>query len=111
LSRLAEVPTVDTRATQIERRIEIPVILAALLSLPALFLEDSKSDTAHEVGYIAGFGLWLVFLAEIVVMLAVVPSRSRWLRDHPLDLAIVLLTPPFFLPRSGDSGSCGCSGC
>jgi hypothetical protein len=27
LSRLAEVPMMDTRATQIERRIEIPVIV------------------------------------------------------------------------------------
>jgi voltage-gated potassium channel len=32
-------------------------------------------------------------------MLRVVPDRWRWLRDHPLDVAIVLLTPPF-LPAS-----------
>jgi hypothetical protein len=31
-------------------------------------------------------------------MLRVVPSRGRWLRDHPLDLAIVILTPPFLPP-------------
>jgi voltage-gated potassium channel len=28
-------------------------------------------------------------------MLRVVPDRGRWLRDHPLDLAIVIVTPPF----------------
>ena len=28
-------------------------------------------------------------------MLSVVNSRSRWLRDHPLDVAIIVLTPPF----------------
>ena len=28
-------------------------------------------------------------------MLAVVPSRRRWLAAHPLDVAIVVLTPPF----------------
>ena len=27
------------------------------------------------------------------------PDRRRWLRDHPLELAIVILTPPF-LPAS-----------
>ena len=32
-------------------------------------------------------------------MLAVVPDRGRWLRDHPLEVAIVVLTPPF-LPAS-----------
>jgi voltage-gated potassium channel len=28
-------------------------------------------------------------------MVRVVPDRGRWLRDHPLDLAIVIFTPPF----------------
>jgi hypothetical protein len=28
-------------------------------------------------------------------MLAVVPDRGRYLLRHPIDLAIVLLTPPF----------------
>jgi voltage-gated potassium channel len=32
-------------------------------------------------------------------MLAVVPDRGRWLRTHPLEVAIVVLTPPF-LPAS-----------
>ena len=32
-------------------------------------------------------------------MVYVVPDRGRWLREHPLDLAIVVLTPPF-LPAS-----------
>jgi len=31
-------------------------------------------------------------------MLRVVPDRRRWLRDHPLDLAIIVLTPPFLPP-------------
>jgi voltage-gated potassium channel len=39
--------------------------------------------------------IWLVFLAEMVIMLAVVPDRWRWVRKHPLDVAIVVLTPPF----------------
>jgi voltage-gated potassium channel len=43
--------------------------------------------------------VWLLFLAEVVVMLAVVPDRGRWLRAHPLEAAIVVLTPPF-LPAS-----------
>jgi voltage-gated potassium channel len=39
--------------------------------------------------------IWLAFLAEMILMLSVVDSRSRWLRDHPLDVAIIVLTPPF----------------
>jgi voltage-gated potassium channel len=32
-------------------------------------------------------------------MLRVVDDRRQWLRDHPLEVAIVLLTPPF-MPAS-----------
>ena len=42
---------------------------------------------------------WLAFLGEALIMLKVVPDRGRWLRDHPLEVAIVVLTPPF-LPAS-----------
>lgn len=71
-------------------------MIAALLTLPALLLEDSSAhSTWHTLGYFAGVATWLVFALEFVVMLAVVPSRTRWLRDHPLDVAIVLLTSPF----------------
>jgi voltage-gated potassium channel len=38
--------------------------------------------------------IWLVFVAEVVTMLAVVPNRKVWARTHALDLAIVVLTPP-----------------
>ena len=31
-------------------------------------------------------------------MLAVVDNRWRWVRDHPLEVAIVLCTPPFLPP-------------
>jgi voltage-gated potassium channel len=48
--------------------------------------------------------IWLAFVAEVVIMLRVVPDRGRWLRDHPLDLAIVIFTPPF-LPAARDVSS------
>ena len=41
---------------------------------------------------------WLAFLGEFVLMLAVVPDRGRWIRDHPLEVAIDVLTPPFLPP-------------
>jgi voltage-gated potassium channel len=86
----------NPRALNLERRFEIPVTIAAVLTLPALLLEDSSSrGSLHTIGYIAGFLLWLVFLIDLIVMLAVVDSRPAWIRDHLLDVAIVVLTPPF----------------
>ena len=68
-----------------------------LLVVPVLVLQRTE-DIGEPWRTIADVGdwiTWLVFLAEIVIMLAVVPNRRRWLLTHPLDVAIVVLTPPF----------------
>ena len=41
---------------------------------------------------------WFAFIAEAVLMLRVVDDRWRWVREHPLDVAIILVTPPFLPP-------------
>jgi voltage-gated potassium channel len=85
---------VNPRAQALERRLEWPMIAAALLTLPAIFLEDSHG-LAHTIGVWLGAATWLVFLIEVLAMLWVVDSRWAWVRAHPLDVAIVVLTPPF----------------
>jgi voltage-gated potassium channel len=83
-----------------ERRFEVPVVVAALLVIPVLVIEQSDwGDAWTTVAVIANWLIWFGFLIELVVMLAVVPDRWRWLRGHPLEVAIVVLTPPF-LPAS-----------
>ncbi len=86
----------DERARRWERRLEVPVLVAALLVIPVIAIEES--DTGEPWRTLAGvtnWAIWLVFLGELLVMLAVVPDRWQWLRKHPLDVAIVVLTPPF----------------
>ena len=39
--------------------------------------------------------IWAAFAFELAVMLAVVRDRKRWLLEHPLEVIIVALTPPF----------------
>jgi voltage-gated potassium channel len=39
------------------------------------------------------------FAAELIASLWVVPNRLKWLTRHPLEVAVVMLTPPF-LPAS-----------
>jgi voltage-gated potassium channel len=36
----------------------------------------------------------VTFLTEVVLMLGLVPDRRQWIRKHPLDFMIVVLTPP-----------------
>lgn len=86
----------DARSERIAKRFEPWLIVVTLLVVPVLILQGS--DVGKPWRTIADVGdwvIWLAFLVELVVMLAVVPDRKRWLAAHPLDVAIVVLTPPF----------------
>jgi voltage-gated potassium channel len=88
------------RSERIEGRFEIPVLIAALLVIPVIVIEQSNlSDPWKLLATLLNWLIWLVFLVELVTLLAVAPNRWAWLRRHPLELAIVILTPPF-LPAS-----------
>ena len=76
------------------------MLIAAVLVIPVLVLEESNvGEPWATIGTVLNWGTWLAFLAELVVMLAVVPDRRRWLREHPVEVVTVVLTPPF-LPAS-----------
>jgi voltage-gated potassium channel len=84
------------RAELWQRRFEWPIAIAALTVIPILIIEDSDAGGAWPaIGAVLNWCSWGVFLAEIVVMLSVVTDRRAWLLHHPLDVAIVVLTPPF----------------
>jgi voltage-gated potassium channel len=86
----------DERSERIERRLDLLVLIAALLVIPVIVIEESSfGEPWDTLGVVLNWATWLAFLAEAVVMLAVVPDRWRWIREHPIDVAIVVLTPPF----------------
>jgi voltage-gated potassium channel len=75
-----------------------PLLAAALLTIPSTLLQLSNvSEPWSTIGDVLNWVIWLAFVAELVVMLALVPKRGRYLLNHPLEVGIVLLTPPFFL--------------
>jgi voltage-gated potassium channel len=89
---------VDTRSRRIAQRLEVPLLVAAILTLPTTIVEESHvGEPWSQLATGVNWAIWLMFFAELVIMLAVVPSRSGWLRDHLLELAIVVLTPPALL--------------
>jgi len=91
---------VDERRERWARRFDLLVLVAAALVIPVVIIEQTDTnDTFKTLAGIANWMIWLVFLAEVVFMLSIVPNRKRWLLDNPLDVAIVALTPPF-LPAS-----------
>jgi voltage-gated potassium channel len=75
---------------------EWPILVAALLVIPVIFLErDSVSHGWKTFGLALNWVVWVAFAAEFVAMIVVHPRRSAWLRAHPLEAAVVVLTPPF----------------
>src|SRR5687767_14087583 len=78
---------VNERARRMERRLEWPMLVAALLVVPAIAIEQSEATGALKtVAVVINWATWLAFVAEAVLMLSVVDNRWRWLRDHPLEV-------------------------
>jgi voltage-gated potassium channel len=86
-------------STSVQRKLEVPMFIAAALTVPMVAITESHPGGALEVvAGILNWATWLAFVFELVVMLAVVPDRGAWLRRNPLDLILVVFTPPILPP-------------
>ncbi len=86
----------DERSEAIQARFEWPVIVAALLTIPLVLIQESNLNQPWPtIGAVLNWITWLVFATEVVVMLCIVPRKRTWLRTHMLDVAVTVLTPPF----------------
>lgn len=79
------------------RAVDERVMLAmALLVVPALAIEQSALDGVwNAVAVVLNWVTWSAFLVEATLAVATSTDPRGWLRDHPLEVAIVVLTPPF----------------
>ncbi|MBS1893145.1 MAG: two pore domain potassium channel family protein, partial [Actinobacteria bacterium] len=94
----------ELRAQRVQARLEWPVVVAALLTIPILIIQESHfGEPWGTVASVLNWVTWLTFFGEAAVMLAVVPDRRKWARGHLLDLAVVVLTPPF-APQAWQNG-------
>jgi len=90
----------ESRREQLSARISAafkwPILIAALLVVPAVAIENSGLGSGwRDAARMLNWLIWSAFAMEFFALLAVTPNRLRWLRTHPLDVAIVILTPPF----------------
>jgi voltage-gated potassium channel len=90
----------DKSSASLEPRVqgyfEWPVVVAALLTIPILVIQESHfGEPWRSIGLGLNWLTWGVFAAETVVMLCVVERRGTWIRTHLIDVAVTVLTPPF----------------
>ncbi len=85
----------DPRGARWERRLNVPVLVAAWLAIPTVFLYFSKLEgTWFTVAVVMAWAIWLTFFAETVIMLAVVADRRAWIRGHVFGLVVLAATLP-----------------
>lgn len=90
----------DERSRHIAKRFQLPMLVAALLVIPVIAIEQSElGDPWRTTASVLNWAIWIAFAIELVVMLSVVPNRRDWVMNHPIEVIVVLLTPPF-LPAS-----------
>lgn len=76
------------------------MMVAALLVIPVIAIEESTAgDGWRSAAAALNWLIWIAFAVEAGLMLSLVDDRLGWIRSHPLEVAIVLLTPPV-LPAS-----------
>src|ERR671917_2956016 len=84
------------RAERVAGWLRVPLIIAALLAIPTIIVQES--DIGGFWGILAAvvdWCIWAMFAANLAIMLSIVPNRRRWLTENPLDVLIVVFTPPF----------------
>ena len=82
------------------RILEWAVLVAALLSIPAVYLHASKGS-ALDWGVVLGWSIWTVFAGEVLVMMWAVADRWTWIRGHQFELFVTITSFPLFLDLPG----------
>lgn len=78
-----------------EKRLKVPVVIAATAVLPLVALGLSQPAGAwHTLESVGHWAVWLIFVVEVAIMLAVVDDRLAWMRAHRLELLVVVLSSP-----------------
>lgn len=86
----------QTRSERVQTRFEWPVIVAALLTIPIIVIQESHFGSPwRQIATALNWATWAVFAAEVIVMLSIVPDRRKWIRAHWIDVAVTVITPPF----------------
>jgi CsoR family transcriptional regulator, copper-sensing transcriptional repressor len=80
-------------AQKIEDRADVPVLVAALTSVPAVFLTMTSGIWAI-VGSVLNTASGVTLVGESVLLLLVSGERLRWIREHRTELMLAVATLP-----------------
>lgn len=83
------------RAEHVRRRFETPILIAALLVVPVIFIEEqATSAVALEAAQWLNWLIWAAFAAEFFTILALADRKWAYARSAWLDVLIVAVSFP-----------------
>ncbi|HUA73955.1 MAG TPA: ion channel [Solirubrobacteraceae bacterium] len=86
----------STTAAEVDAKLRVPLMIAALLVIPDLILEEQPlSSWWHTLAVVGDWAIWLAFLVELLAVLLLARDWRAWMRSYPLALPMLVLTPPF----------------
>ncbi|HEY8473895.1 MAG TPA: hypothetical protein VIL37_14835 [Natronosporangium sp.] len=87
----------DRRADRWEERLTVPVIIAALVSVPAVFLTTAEAGHLVLTGHLLNWASLLVLTAESALLFLLTGNRLRWMWRHRWPLLILAISIPAVL--------------
>ena len=82
------------RGRKWKRRLDVPVIVSALMVLPLLIFEQQLSDSSYVYLWAADWVLWSVIAVEFLWILRITPNRRALTARSWVDVAVLVLTLP-----------------
>jgi voltage-gated potassium channel len=99
--RVVAVGLPTTETGPLEKRLEIPMLIASVAVIPSLVVEQTATNPAvAAVAWAINALIWLAFLVEYALLFWIAPDRWLYVKSHKLDLAIVVLSPPLLVPEA-----------
>lgn len=85
----------NPRAAEARRRFEVPVLVAALLVVPVIFIEEqATSDAWLTTAAVVNWLIWLAFTVEYLVVVSLNDRRMAYTRKAWLDVFIIVTSFP-----------------
>lgn len=86
--------TDETLAERVERRLAVPVMIAAIMSVPAVFMVVWGEGVVADIGVIVNWTAGGILWCEWLTLLILAEDRLDWMRRHKWTIAVATLTVP-----------------
>ncbi len=95
-ANLAGAEPENSRTARLTRTLDWIVILGAVATIPLLILDETyTTGLGHVIARVGDWTVWLLFVLDYLVMGAITDNRRTYVKTHWLNLAVIVLTPPF----------------